>query len=847
MMVGSLSKIPWTREEHMNTSKHDSRVIRRTILLFAALLCLTPAHSRAQEQPAPPPPQAAPSAGQQPAVVIKKESKLVLVDAVVTDKKRNYVRDLAQNDFKVYEDNKEQQVSSFSTGADAATPANVQRRYLILFFDNSTMAAPEQIQARGAANKFIEANAAPDHLIAVVDFGGSLRIVQNFTANANLLRAAVSGVKASSVDPNAPAPDAPVTVASTGISSLGSLGNAEADFGARSMLLAVRSLAKNLRSIPGRKMVVIFSGGFPLTSENQSELTATIDACNKSNVAVYALDARGLVAGVPGGSAMQKSSSGNLQAVSNRPVSRANLQAVSNRRAAPKPAPRAVSNRPLKRKPASQPRILLAAFSASAIPDPQRPGGGGGTGGGAGPRGGGGTGGGGTGGTGGGGRGGSGGTGGGTGGTGGGKGGSGGTGGTGGVSGGGRGTGGTGGGFNSGSNGFRNSVFTQPRTIVPPFPQSASTNQQILAALAEGTGGFTIFNTNDLLGGLEKIGREQNEFYILGYVPGDTPEGSCHTLKVKMNRGGLNVRSRSGYCNVRTANVLEGKPLEKQLEAHATGAQGGSIHGALETPYFYTAPDTARVNLAMEIPSDALQFNKDKGKYHANLNVLGIAYGPDGTVGARFSDTVNLDLEKDDWKEFNKKPFEYQNQFDAAPGTYKLTVVLSAGGDSFGKFESPLTIDPYDGKHFHLGGIALANSVQRVTDMPTGLDSVLLEDRTPLVVKGMQIVPSGTNRFKHTDNVAVYTEIYEPQLASQTPPVVGMGYTIFERASNKKLFSTGAQRADDFIQKGNPVIPIGLKLKVDDLKPGSYRLLVQAVDSVNNHAPDRFVDFDITE
>src|SRR4029077_10449822 len=151
-------------------------------------------------------------------------------------------------------------------------------------------------------------------------------------------------------------------------------------------------------------------------------------------------------------------------------------------------------------------------------------------------------------------------------------------GGTGGTGGGGRGggTGGTGGGTRGGTGGgtggtrgggmpgnYNTSPYSQPRTIVPQFPPSASTNQQILAALAEGTGGFTIFNTNDLLGGLERIGREQNEFYILGYVPSDTPEGSCHTLKVKMNRGGMNVRSRSGYCNSRAANVLEGKPLEK--------------------------------------------------------------------------------------------------------------------------------------------------------------------------------------------------------------------------------------------------------------------------------------------
>src|SRR2546430_16078020 len=204
--------------------------------------------------------------------------------------------------------------------------------------------------SRSAATNVIAANAGPDRLMGVVDCGGSLRIVQNFTANADVLRAAVSGVKSSSVDPNAPAPDVPVTVASTGLSSLG---NAAADFGARSMLLAVRSLAKNLRSIPGRKMVVLFSGGFPLTQENQSELTATIDACNKSNVAVYALDARGLVATAPGGSASRKASPGNSQTASNhRPASNSS----------------------------TRPRLLLAAYPAMLTPDPQRPGGGGGVG-----------------------------------------------------------------------------------------------------------------------------------------------------------------------------------------------------------------------------------------------------------------------------------------------------------------------------------------------------------------------------------------------------------------------------------------------------------------------------------
>ena len=42
--------------------------------------------------------------------------------------------------------------------------------------------------------------------------------------------------------------------------------------------------------------MILFSSGFALTPERQSELTATIDALNKANIAVYPVDVRGLVA-----------------------------------------------------------------------------------------------------------------------------------------------------------------------------------------------------------------------------------------------------------------------------------------------------------------------------------------------------------------------------------------------------------------------------------------------------------------------------------------------------------------------------------------------------------------------
>src|SRR5580698_3037092 len=144
--------------------------------------------------------------------VIRAETRLVLVDTVVTDKKGNYVSDLAQKDFKVWEDGKEQVLTSFSY--EDSSDSRSQPHYMVLFFDNSTMDFSDQIKARDAAAKFIDANAGPGRLIAIADFGGTVRISQNFTADAQRLKQVVKGTKGSTVQPNGQ-PDALVASLTT--------------------------------------------------------------------------------------------------------------------------------------------------------------------------------------------------------------------------------------------------------------------------------------------------------------------------------------------------------------------------------------------------------------------------------------------------------------------------------------------------------------------------------------------------------------------------------------------------------------------------------------------------------
>ena len=65
----------------------------------------------------------------------------------------------------------------------------------------------------------------------------------------------------------------------------------------------LKFIADHLAQVPGRKNLLWMSGGFPLTfgyqwsvSENfAGDMDATIQALSDANVAVYPIDARGLV------------------------------------------------------------------------------------------------------------------------------------------------------------------------------------------------------------------------------------------------------------------------------------------------------------------------------------------------------------------------------------------------------------------------------------------------------------------------------------------------------------------------------------------------------------------------
>ncbi len=302
-----------------------------------------------------------PSAQQQsqPRPVFRSRLNVVSVDVIVRDKSGAVVRGLTAADFEVREDGRPQEVSSFSfeeinekarptvqsadllAGVEAklaedakrtATPGAVPapaataaptpmtsdmlagRRLITLVFDVSSM-QPEDVQrAVDSARKYVDKQMSPADLVAVATVGSTLTVLTDFTAD----RSKVSTALGTLAFTDGTATEAPAaSTAATDEADAAATDDtapetAELDmFNNDVRLRALKTLAEALSSIEQKKAILYFSAGMQRSGQdNQVELRSAINAAVRANVAIYAVDTRGLQAVVPGGDARQASGRG---------------------------------------------------------------------------------------------------------------------------------------------------------------------------------------------------------------------------------------------------------------------------------------------------------------------------------------------------------------------------------------------------------------------------------------------------------------------------------------------------------------------------------------------------------
>jgi VWFA-related protein len=78
--------------------------------------------------------------------------------------------------------------------------------------------------------------------------------------------------------------------------------------------------------------------------------------------------------------------------------------------------------------------------------------------------------------------------------------------------------------------------------------ESTIQKDDVMAELADGTGGTFFHNSNDLVAGFKSLSMAPEYLYLLEFSPKDVKQnGSYHSLDVKVDRDGVRVQARRGY------------------------------------------------------------------------------------------------------------------------------------------------------------------------------------------------------------------------------------------------------------------------------------------------------------
>jgi VWFA-related protein len=272
-------------------------------------------------------------AAQQP-LVLKTTTKLVQVSVVVHDKSGAPLPGLTQQDFNLKVDGKPQPIRFFSqdeygslaTTTETLPPNTFTNRLIrpgtpssvtIILFDALNTNYADQAYARAQVIKFLETIQPGDH-IGLYALGNRLRVLHEYTTDSTRLLRALAAYRGQ-ILPNL-AGSEPVDV-TAGIENLDlsrafrSASGVERDFYTTNRVIgtlkAIEFIAHHLARLPGRKNLIWVSGGFPLSigfdnlaawrdgsremRDFGPELTRTVEAVNDANMAIYPVDARGLV------------------------------------------------------------------------------------------------------------------------------------------------------------------------------------------------------------------------------------------------------------------------------------------------------------------------------------------------------------------------------------------------------------------------------------------------------------------------------------------------------------------------------------------------------------------------
>jgi hypothetical protein len=209
------------------------------------------------------------------------------------------------------------------------------------------------------------------------------------------------------------------------------------------------------------------------------------------------------------------------------------------------------------------------------------------------------------------------------------------------------------------------------------YSDSAIASEDVLAELADGTGGLFFHNNNDLNAGFARVAAAPEVSYVLGFSPQALkPDGSFHRLKISLpNRKDVEIQARRGYYAIKHTRNAEEDAKSDIEDAIFSREEMRDIPVDLQTQFFKADPSSAKLTVLAKVDLRRLRFKKLDGRNDDELTVVSVLFDRNGNYITGLTKTLTMKL-RDETLVRLTSGITIKTNFDVKPGAYVVRLVV---------------------------------------------------------------------------------------------------------------------------------------------------------------------------
>jgi VWFA-related protein len=220
----------------------------------------------------------------------------------------------------------------------------------------------------------------------------------------------------------------------------------------------------------------------------------------------------------------------------------------------------------------------------------------------------------------------------------------------------------------------------------------ALTQGEVLAEMADGTGGKFFENNNDLDQGMSELAAAPEYHYLIAFSPQNLKlDGSFHALKVTVKTNppvSFNIQARKGYYAPKKASNAE-ETAKGEIEASVFSRDELSeLPVELHTQFFKSSDKDATLSVVCRMDPRHMQFKKADGRNSNIVTVVSAVFDRNGNLLSGIVKTVDIKMKDETLaKLMTTGVMTLKTNFSVPPGSYMIRLVVR---DSEGQMMSAL-------------------------------------------------------------------------------------------------------------------------------------------------------------